>query len=440
MVRLLDANGAELPSYFEPLQGRHSDGSIKVLLVQCSRMLTNGQPESATLAFDAPRVGALVRKVPISWPNAAGVPFKAIHPQGVVSAPGAYLSRTRLFTSYDLHPEGGQPSRPSDALLFARFRTFSNLHWNNWIPTNNATAPSNQYGWDFNHYVAWLLTGDVEYLKRCVARAVWFREDYLKPNNYRPAPWLHEAPGMLAAYWATGEDEMRTGLAQLGATAANSKSNGNINSYSAEPRPFAKHLMSMLMNHLVGDSSRNWLMEATLHVDGDFAGNGWITSGTKAGAFWNRIMYSSCTVPTNAELTHNFMLAMKVEALEFYLDIKGPDAAVNSRVTGLLEYLRTMQFRSADLPTPSYNYMSESGVCPSSGGASRTVDLNGFFAAAFAGQGARQNNAVWTAHAELLLETLTRLPNDGTAGPFLHGTKQFNEGFWRTWFALARLR
>ena len=67
------AGGQQQAVYVEALQGRHADGSVRVLLVQFRPALTQGAPVAGELRLGVGRTTSDLAKTPVSWDVPEGV-------------------------------------------------------------------------------------------------------------------------------------------------------------------------------------------------------------------------------------------------------------------------------------------------------------------------------------------------------------------------------
>lgn len=440
-VRLM-IGGVEEPIYIEDLGIRYGDGSVGSFYFEASRSGNSAVPTAAQWNIGTNRATADRTKIGTSFGTAAN--YKDSHPQGIFTPTKQHMAGCRLFYfSRDLWYSGQAGGQAYDSTFFTKQRTFSDSHWTA-FQANNSSGQTNQYDRAFQHWLFFMMTADPEHFKRACAWGIWDREVYYKTisPNYAASATRWESAFLFAAYAFTGESEMRDGLVAMADIAKNAPGNGNIDTYDAEARPWAKKLINICWAHRVGDTSQDWSGLADSFLAADFPGNGWITSGTFTGGYWNRI--SICPGATNQSIS-NFMVSMKVRALDFYADTFGDYSGLQAKVEGLCDYLYDTQRRLSDV-TPNLNYYSVDSACGGGvGGApTTTVDLNGIHAAAFALAGKRYSNATWSAYGETLLETLTFSPNSGdpngiasSVGPFYAGGKQFNEGFTDSPLVLA---
>jgi hypothetical protein len=444
----VEVNGAEVRAYVEALKGRHKDGSIVSLLVQFTA--DPATQSQAVLRLQGSPQQTRLSKAPVDFRVNAPSDVRDRGFPAAVAMPGIEhtVAAAQIFgptISVDAtHSLGGAFTAFEDDFVY-----WSNRMWG--MYDANGVIGVNYYDRGFHHMVWSLRSGNPEYLRRGAAYTFNHRYAYYEPANYnitQERMWFPD--GMAAHYWLTGDEESHYGVRGLARRVDHPSSWNWTNmfkcSYQGEARPVARGLHTLGWTYRLGHTDRDFYALTTGFLDlvlqggsrqellntnpNDYRHGAWVFTHP------DYPVGNGCSV----EYVSNFMNAMIADALILTYDHVVADPRIPGMVKGLLDYLRTSQWRGPEgnnlqttkgEPSPSFNYYDVE--LSGSGGVGPTVDLNGFYVNIFAWYGHRFGGAEYTHIANEVFKTLSKTPKDGVHAPWVQSHKQFNETYQRAW-------
>lgn len=427
----VDVEGSEVQAYVEALEGRHSDGSVRFLLLQFSA--NTDTQSAATLRLGATPAQSRLSKTAIDFTD--GATGSNSEHQGFPSAIASPTVDQMLASNIATHPTitaaDGSALGGAYATYEADLETWADTHWSTFgtLSTGGEFLTHIYYGRALMHFAWWTRTADPDHFKRACAYAFNYRYFYLEQIS-SPGPYgtsLHNwMPEDLALhYWLTGDTDSRDGVQTFtGVWKSTFDSNlGDYTTYQGEPRPMARWLITSILMHKLAFTDYDWETLAGGYLDDILNGNGWITSGAYEGA-WE---YDDQNFPSDPPYVSNYMNAMLADALILYYREIDADSRIPTAVQGILDYLWDTQWLTGDSP-PSFQYYN---INVSHGdGTSATPGLNGFYAHLFSWYGDVSGAATYTTHGNTIFET-------HPDAAYLAGEKQFNQAYYKSWAHLG---
>ena len=394
------AGGQEQAVYVEALQGRHADGSVRVLLVQFRPALTQGAPVAGELRLGVGRTTSDLAKTPVSWNVPEGV---------ALPSDPAYLVQTDLVGPTVTVAQG--PTSPTFFATYdARFREFSDYQWN----ATGGHHDGNYYDRALNHFAYWVRSGTLLYWQRAATLAGNYRANYLEPSGYNPPPHMFFPEGLLLHYWLTGHEGSRQALvatakrvSDLFSVQASSDPNWQYN----EGRIMARALLGCVMALRLGDTSLDWGGRADGYL------SNWAAQQQADGSFRYRLQTEDANSPMGQS---NFMEGLRMDALVKYYQWRRADARVVTLVRRQVDYLWNTQ-RVAD---GSFKYWSVDAT----GGSA--WDLNQLMSLGFAFAWKTTGQASYRTNGDLVFQA-------GVERSWYQGSKQYNQQYYDSFNYLA---
>ena len=399
----LTIDGADQAINVVALPGRHTDGSLRAVLVQgrfragASGVLTLGGAERPA-SENAPAVE------PAAVPEAALLPSDA-----------AYLVSTELVgptvTAQTAAALGGD---------FAKYeRDFVRFEQEHWAKKADAWG-ENYYDRALIYFAFWVRTGNPDYWHRGTRLAYRYRTDYLEKNNHGSSPHWAQLEGLEKHYLLTGDERSRTAI---GATAdmlyrGFQRSRDLADLSKSENRIRTRVLQGELLA---------WRVDAPVGRDGvpwdvrmDEAVTKIIESQGPDGGFR---FGSLC------DQSINYMDGMLGDVLIEVHRTYRPDPRIRPAVQRMADFQWNTQW---DPSARAFRYMS--GVCPGKGGGDPAPDLNGLFVNTYAWLYAQTGDDGYRSRADQIFLS-------AVAETWLEGTKQFNQQYTTSYRYLGyRLR
>ena len=400
----LRVEGDDVGAALTATEARHSDGSVKSILIQFQTELLPGDRSTAWLIFGrqtGERSPRSLWKVPL-LPEAVALP---VDPD--------YLVRTAIvgatITVTQSRALGAAWSRyESD------FRKFADLHW---MKSGAQWEEGNFYDRAQIYYAWWVRTGELEYWRRATLMAVDYRDRYLERNSYRSSHHWAQLEGVALHYLLTGDERSRHAVAQTSEGLASYFKRGqldNIDHRDMESRIQARSLLAALLawDLRVGDDhGGTWaerlprIVSQILHVqrsDGSF--------------LWGSVCNNSL----------NYMNALLNDALIRYYSTFKRDSTIAESIRRNSDWLWSHEWRERD---QSFNY--QSGYCASNrSGPSPSRDLLGLYVTTYSW-------LYWYTRDDRYRERADRIFSASTRGAYLTGSKQFNQQYYSSYRYLA---
>ena len=391
--------GVEQPAYVAALYGRHSDGSLRSVLVQFQYSV-GSTVIPAALVLGRTRTST-APSAPLGTPSST--PAVALLP----TSP-AYLVATDIVgstrTGAEVTALGGNFARyESD------FATFADQLW----ASGNSTLNENYYDRALVYYSWWARTGKAEYFRRANLLATTYRDTYLVPNAYGASPQWSLLDGLEKHYLLTGAEASRTAV---GVTAERIRL-GYVVYWppsSWEGRIWARALEAMLVA---------WRLSAPTAV-GQASFASW---GTRLDEALNATIVlqqadgSYNPTPGSCSSRYlNYMTAMVNHSYIRLYEEYRQDARIPGAVKRAGDYLWNTQW------IPASKAFKYSGMQCDFGGPAPAADINGFFVTTYGFIYKQTGDAAYKTIGETVF-------NATVTGSYLYGTKQFTETYHSTY-------
>jgi hypothetical protein len=393
----------EVPSYIEPLKGRHVDGSLRSILVQFT-VADAGAPVTLRRVTTAPRRRPRVAPSPVP---ARFVMYADLIEEAQTNVVGPIsLSSRETFA-------GGRA-------LDTKFAEFEPTHWS--AQGDDWTA--NFYDRALAYFAYALRQGSPTFLQRGSRLAVAYRRGYLEANNYGTSEWWAQLDGLASHYWLTGDDSSRIaviraaeslnvsrgGTARLTNTQSHEWMDGRVTA-----RVLSSKFLAISLDADPYGSVSDWRAAASQDVRD-------VLSIQGADGTWR---YAA-----NCGQSSNFMSGLVAQALIQYGEVTGDVARIREPVRRFASWLWTTQWQPGE---QSFNYYS--GRCVSSqgqviGDTYAGTDLNGFFLEMYGWLWKQTNDPVHVQRGDAVMQGML-------ARTWFAGSKQFNQAFRTSWRYLA---
>lgn len=399
----LEIDGVDVAAFFRALEGRHSDGSVRALLLQFEYDVlppTRLQPDVYLIidhqssSHDPPRSAAEVEYTYNSpLPPAVALPTD---PQYIISS--GIVGPTV--------PTGDPFARRYDE----QFERWGEAQWNvfqtRWSTGLSAdeAASYNYYDRALAHYAWWARTGDPEYWKRATYYLIGYRERYMRPNDYRVQPHNIQVEGLEVNYLLSGDEESRRGVRQIATYLRETwlPVIADRNNEYLEGRIQARTLQGLLAAEALGGRGHDFAAAAREALDGILRTQNADGSYTFANLCWTH---------------YSYMTGLLNDVLIRYHDRFVADPRIVDAVRRSIEYMWTTQW----VPNAeAFKYAS--GPCPGKADTNPAPDLNMQIVNGFGWLGAVRGDPVPIGRGD-------RIFSGGVKRAWLQGWKQFNENY-----------
>jgi hypothetical protein len=387
-VRLL-VDGVEVPAYFEALNGRHYDGSVRSLLVQVTHNLAFQTPLTAQIVFGTNRATAPpVRVTPSGAPAAAVLPTD---PTYLVSTGMVGHLRAGL-----LPVAAGEPFSETDN----DFQTFID---NDWIKCGAAFSCGGRiagYERFFTMYQYWFRTAEQRYWDRANQVAIDYRNRHLMPYDGASVPWWSQPEGLAVHYWLTGDVtsydmaiKVATSIAEQTrpATFDNPPNWYAMAGTLGDDRMRAKSMMGVIEIYRLGSGvvpTRSWGQWPILQTLEQNL-NGVLSTQGSLGQFGGDYYRGG---------QKNYMVGMLLSALIKHHEEVSADPRIEPAVKRAIDYMWSTQWIAA---RKGFNYVSVDAG--NEGGPSPEPSLNGLILPAFQWYASRSGDPIYRDRAEQIL-------------------------------------
>ena len=412
-VRVI-VNGAEQPIIVRDLEGRHSDGSVRSILIQFRYPLAGATPVSAKLIFtpaeqrttDDPKpvVPSYTMAVPV--PQAVALPTSA-----------AYLIATGI-----VGPTAS--SKPAYNLEYEQtFTAQSNLHWQIFNHAFGKTLNpdqaifSNYYDRALMHWAWWVRTGEPEYWKRAAYYLVAFRELGLKPNKYQLQPHNWQMEGLALHYLLTGDEENRQGIrmhADIARTIWLSHLGDPRNPYN-EGRIQERVMQTFLAARAVGLTEQDYTALARTTLDRILASQS--PDGSYRSSNW-------------CNGSSNYMTGLANDVMIRYHETVDEDPRIIEAIRKSVDWMWSSQWSETE---GGFSYVSV--PCPEHGGTEASPDLNMLIVNGFGWMYHQTRDRTYQMRGDRIFrEGVSRAYFANSGGT---GDKQFNQNYRSSFRYLA---
>lgn len=233
--------GVEQAIYVEALYGKHTDGSLRAILVQFDYNIPDANAIAAKIVFGGGARGTTdiaLRTAPM-LPTAVALPTDP-----------AYLIATKLGGR--LTPASATARTPKVAQFLDDVVSTDTRSYTSY-PTWSSPGIST-FGRAYTRYQMYLRTGDLTYWKRAADLANNFITTYysVKPGGVNP--WYYEPEMMVAHYWLTGNVRTRYETRHMGEMLAwrvRSGTSGYPLSHKGDDRERARALRGVIACRLL---------------------------------------------------------------------------------------------------------------------------------------------------------------------------------------------
>lgn len=442
----LISGGFEQRIFVKALDGRHSDGSVRSILIQWNAgSQPNGPFGTGEVRFGTTRTTVDIAETAVSLTSPDADRATSGYPAGVcVATDPAFLCSTGIFGSTILPRTtvtAGAPDWVGE--IFTDFTTWSTNHWTNWTTSAQLTTDSRalncmQYDRAAAHLMFAASQGPdatgIEWLRRGLAYHARYQHYQMNSlaTQFGSQPHLINFDGPLLHYWLTGCSVSREAIRVVGSramtwftTVSNIKRTGSV----GEGRPVGFFLNGLLNAIAVGDTSASY--------------------GAKADAVLAQILVSECwDIPAAGQRRwvgcwsggeqSNFMATILVRSMMRYYRQRTANPTILTHVEEVLNYLWDTQRVTNGYGVHDFNYHTALNTSNCSGNTPLTndtalpnVDLAGFFTDTFSEYGTLVGSSTWITRGDSSAATIANEPNDGNVGPYYLQVlgKQFNECF-----------
>ncbi len=404
-VRLF-VGGVEQALYVEPLAGRHSDGSLRAVLVQFSYSTRADTPVEGYLVL-----GGAGRGVPdLARPvTDRGSPQAVVLPSDPVELVATGIVGPTVTTA------ATAAAGTIVAQYETNFRTYADQHWTQ----GGAAWEENYYDRAKIYYAWWVRTGEVVYWQRATAMALAYRRDYLEANGYRPSAHWSQIEGIALHYWLTGDEASRIAVGRVGDVFNLPYYMDNLGNVAGEMdnRIQARTLLALLTASQLQASSQTgvvWSARLSLALDRI------LSSQDASGAY-------RFTLPTwQCGYNKPFMVGLLNDALIKYHASFSADTRIPGAVQRSVDYMWAYDWNATarafvylDGPCPGY----DEGQVPA-------PDLNNMIVGGFGWTYRQTGNSMYRDRAEQIFA-------GGVTQAWLTGSKQFNENYTSSFHYLA---
>jgi len=247
----LTVGGVEQSVYVEPLRGRHPDGSLRAILLQF-RSDVGGAPVAGNLIVGSSvtRSTSDIAKTPVTWmePQAVALPTSPHYLVGTwIVGPTIPVSETPAIPSFFQTYE-------------SEFQSYGDLHWTN-EPASWDPWTADYYDRALLWYAWWARTGDVEYWVRGTETAYYYHQ-WLAGADYDTQPNNQQMEGMELRYLLVGDEAPRVGIVEVANFNDLLFTGSYVSAPGGEGRIQARVIMSFLLAHRTGDTSKDWAAKA----------------------------------------------------------------------------------------------------------------------------------------------------------------------------------
>lgn len=434
-------SGVEQAIYTEALDGRHPDGTVKVVLIQFITTI-GATPLSAEIRLGETRVTTDIAKQAInSWPRVllfpssatfltAAQPFwRPLTPMTDRPTTPAFWDKWEGRYSSQVPDDVGNPIGSKtlwdDALTQAPPNRWDDLY-----------APSS-YQWARHHYEFFAMKGDGTYLDRSIGGAYIFISEYAGANNFGLPEWNNgSSVDYLLHYWMTGDTVSRDGIRLAAQSAAGHGTLAEMTSRTYEfnygrllynvlaPLVMGHHLnLSPVANVWPSETGPTWDNKATALKNGVI--NQQFPDGHNT---WDS---RSGTTPKGQQHWMWFELST---AMIMYHAWVNADAAIQPHIQAGFDYINNNYWFPATL---AWSLGDVTGFPDPAESAAGAPDLNGFGMEVVGWLYRKTLSAPLKARGDQAINGIADFAFWPTAG---NAPKQFNEAHWGSWpWIAARL-
>jgi hypothetical protein len=384
-------NGQEQAVYVEALAGRHSDGSLRTVLVQFNHALSGTTPVTGQLVFGQARgVADLAR------PTAGrGLPAAVVLP----SDPN-YLVTTQLNG-----PTLTSAATAALSATFARYEsdfvTYADQHW----AREGAVWDGNYYDRALIYYAFWVRTGRVEYWRRGTLQALGYRQGYLEPGNYMSSPHWSQLEGLEQHYLLTGDEASRVAVGRVADVLWGGFHRYLDETTDWENRIQARTLQSYLLAWRLGAASEHGLNWATLLNEGLTM----ILSTQQADGAYR--------FADHCNMSLNYMTGTLNDVLIKYHTYYQADSRILPAIKRSIDYMWANEWLPA---AQTFKYIT--ATCAGTGTPDPSPDLNNLILTGYAWYAQQTRNTVYRDRAEQIFQGAVQ-------GAAIDATKQFNQQY-----------
>jgi hypothetical protein len=399
----LYVGGKEQALYVEPLQGTHTDGSLRAVLVQFNYPVEFGTAVKGQLLLGKPRGTADIQK-----PTAARTSPAAV----VLPTNPEYLVSTQLVGPTVTVASASQWS-PVFQKYEADFPKYADYHWN----YKGAFWDENFYDRALIYYAWWVRSGNVDYWKRATALATNYRKDYLEKNNYGTSAHWSQIEGIELHYLLTGDEASRLAVGRVGDVFNTGFYTNNLGNVGAEMdnRIQARTLMAFLTAWRINAPSQRGAVWATLLRQ---AVPAILSSQDASGAYrFTRKDYQ-------CGYNKPFMVGLLNDALIKYYTYFSPDPRIPPAIQKSVDYMWAHDWDSAG---QAFIYLD--GPC-SGADQNPAPDLNNLVVNAYGWIYQRTRNPAYRDKGDQILA-------GAVTKAWLGGSKQFNQQYTSSFRYLA---
>lgn len=394
----LFVNNVEVARHVSALQGTHSDGSLRSILVQFA------VPQAS---LDAPvRLEMTGRTLP---------ELARVVPQSVPTTIVTYADQNKLVETGIVGLTVSRAAAPTNAPHFVQFETdfdkWQAVQWDR----NDGIVLQNYYDRVLSYLAAYVRTGNPTYLFRGATTSKRYRDEYIIPENYGLPEWQGNLDGMAVHYWLTGDEPTRSALILVAGQFDHTRGGDQLANYTNHPwmdnRNQARVLGTKVLALMLGATSipgYSWAqpipdLKSAAALDLTRI----LSTQQRDGAYrWTAICGESS----------NFMTALLNGVLGQYYDEVVADPRILDSVKRSYSWLYTTQWLPA---SRAFNYYS--GPC-TTGGPGAAGDLNGLYLDGLAW--------LYRQTRDPSLRTLgEEVFRGGVESAYLYGPKQFNQQY-----------
>jgi hypothetical protein len=395
-VRII-VDSVEQAIYVEAPDGRHSDGSLRSVLVQFNISITYGSPlyGTAYIGGGVSRGTGDISKTSIT----TGTPQVACLPTDT-----QYLIDTLLIP-----PTVSVADSPSSPSYFPAYEAdwdlWSERHWDQAYPLVQSSPSDGDPWWSgysqYDRTLVWFIwfcrTADEEYFYRfCQSGTEYTNVVAAKASNNMFAPRFHNPEGMAIQYWMTGWESARDECVRQ-SNYCRVYYSGYLDAPGGDSRIGSKIMRSANLCHLLEDTSQSWdtvAEDALTRI---------LATQSASGAFDKFSVYNyehSC-----------YQTGMVYYSFWFYYTWHDADSRILPAVKKALDYEIANEWVEDDL---SFKYLSSS-----SGG---SPDLNGLSLFGYSWYYSYSSTETYKTYADKMVDGLQLYA-------YLFGYKQFNQAF-----------
>ncbi len=398
-VRLL-AGSAEIARHASALQGRHTDGSVRSVLLQFS-VPASSVNQTFQLALSGRTIPEVAKGATRSEPTAI---ITYADPSDLVAT--GIVGRTKSLLQ--------TPTTPAH---FAQYDSdFAKWEATLWSPAK-AAFTLNYYDRGLAYFAFFARTGNPVYFARGAELARRYRVEYVEANGYNINEVSSSLDGLMVHYLFTGDEASRTAILNVASYfemfRGTSTIMTDVNHSWMDNRAQARVLSSKVLSWMLGATSLpnnggRTAAYANLRAEMIQDVSDIIKSQYPDGAWrWKSQCYGS----------KNFMSGLLDGVLGLYYEEVSADPAVLNAVAKSFTFMQTTQWMPAG---KAFKYLEL--TCSGQGGPTAAGDLNGLFLDGLGFLYRRSNDPKWRALGEAVFE-------GGVSGGYLNDDKQFNQQY-----------